>query len=67
MEYSEELYTAAAMYIHGLRNGTTRYPIYLTSVRLGGLNVSYGLYTVNLLNLKKRVEDRLNGFPLQKY
>ncbi|MET0050111.1 MAG: class I adenylate cyclase [Candidatus Thiodiazotropha sp.] len=67
LEYSDELYTAAAMYIHGLRNGTTRYPIYLTSVRLGGLQISHGLYTVNLLNLKKRVEDRLNGFPLQRY
>ncbi len=66
LEFSDELYTATAMYIHGVRKGTTRYPIYLTSVRLGGLHVPYGLYTVSLLNLKKRVEDRLNGYPIQR-
>lgn len=61
LEYSNELYSVAANYIHSFRKGEVKYPIYLTSIRLSGINTQQTLETVNLLNLKKRVERRLNS------
>jgi adenylate cyclase class 1 len=61
LEYSTELYAAAANYINSHRRGGERYPIYLTSLRLSDVLSQQNLETVNLLNLKKRVEDRLNS------
>ena len=60
LEYSEDLYRMAADYIQSCRQNDVRYPIYLTSVRLGGLQTVQNLSTVGLLNLKKHVEQRLN-------
>jgi adenylate cyclase class 1 len=62
MEYGNELYSLAAEYIHSFRKGGVKYPIYLTSIRLSGINTQQTLETVNLLNLKKRVEARLSNF-----
>ncbi|MES9852983.1 MAG: class I adenylate cyclase [Candidatus Thiodiazotropha sp. L084R] len=60
MEYGRELYSAVAEYINSFRKGDAKYPVYLTSVRLSGIQTPQVLETVNLLNLKKRVELRLN-------
>ncbi|MEW8396608.1 MAG: hypothetical protein AB2707_10640, partial [Candidatus Thiodiazotropha sp.] len=60
LEYSDDLYSAAADYIHGQRKGEAHYPIYLTSIRLSGFQTVTRLSTVELLNIKKRVEERLN-------
>jgi adenylate cyclase class 1 len=60
LEYSDELYSATADYIHGLRRGDEKYPIYITSIRLGGFQTDVTLSTVGLLNIKKHVEGRLN-------
>ncbi|MCU7860516.1 MAG: class I adenylate cyclase [Candidatus Thiodiazotropha sp. (ex Lucinoma kastoroae)] len=62
LEYGIDLYHAAAEYIHSVRQGDVNYPIYLTSIRLSGFSSLQGLATVDLLNLKKRVEKRLNGY-----
>ncbi|MCU7892254.1 MAG: class I adenylate cyclase, partial [Candidatus Thiodiazotropha sp. (ex Ustalcina ferruginea)] len=60
LEYSDELYSATAEYIHGIRKGDVKYPIYLTSIRLSGFQSVSQLSTVELLNIKKHVEQRLN-------
>jgi adenylate cyclase class 1 len=61
LEYSDDLYAATADYIHSIRAGAEKYSIYLTSVRLSMLHTQQKLSTVNLLNLKKRVEKQLNS------
>jgi adenylate cyclase class 1 len=60
LEYGDDLYSATIDYIHSIRRGDERYPIYLTSMRLSGLNRVQTLSTVDLLNMKKHVEERLN-------
>ncbi|MET0042423.1 MAG: class I adenylate cyclase, partial [Candidatus Thiodiazotropha sp. 6PLUC3] len=60
MEYGRALYASVAEYINSFRKGDAKYPVYLTSVRLSGIQTPQALETVNLLNLKKRVELRLN-------
>ncbi|MBL3590732.1 MAG: hypothetical protein JMN24_13165 [gamma proteobacterium endosymbiont of Lamellibrachia anaximandri] len=60
LEYGEEIYTATAIHLQGLREGNQRYPIYLTSLRLAGIQTIEPPRTVELLQLKKRVEQRLN-------
>ncbi|MBA1443544.1 MAG: class I adenylate cyclase [Gammaproteobacteria bacterium] len=60
LEYGEEIYTATAIHLQGLREGNQRYPIYLTSLRLAGMQTIEQPRTVELLQLKKRVEQRLN-------
>jgi adenylate cyclase class 1 len=60
MEYGDALYSVVAEYINSLRKGDSQYPIYMTSIRLSGLQILPTLETVNLLNLKKRVEERIN-------
>ncbi|MGD9164054.1 MAG: class I adenylate cyclase, partial [Chromatiales bacterium] len=61
LEYGDELYAATAEYIHTLRQGDARYPIYLTSLRLSGFQPIESPTTVELLMLKRRVEDQLNA------
>ncbi|MEW8324340.1 MAG: class I adenylate cyclase [Candidatus Thiodiazotropha taylori] len=60
MEYGDALYSVVAEYINSLRKSDSKYPIYMTSIRLSGLQIMPTLETVNLLNLKKRVENRIN-------
>jgi adenylate cyclase class 1 len=60
LEYGDDLYAATIDYIHGIRRSDEHYPIYLTSMRLSGLNRVQTLSTVDLLNMKKYVEVRLN-------
>ena len=60
LEYGDDLYQATADYLHSLRKGETRYPIYLTSLRLSSFQPVEPPTTVELLNLKRRVEERLN-------
>jgi adenylate cyclase class 1 len=61
LEYSDDLYSATAEYIHSVRKGDEKYPIYITSVRLSGFQIESQLSTVTLLNIKKHAEERLNG------
>ncbi|MCU7842341.1 MAG: class I adenylate cyclase [Candidatus Thiodiazotropha sp. (ex Monitilora ramsayi)] len=64
LEYGNDLYSATAEYIHSLRHGDVRYPIYLTSLRLSSFQPTETPTTVELLELKRRVEERLNTiFP----
>ena len=60
IEYGAEIYQATASYLQSLREGNENYPIYLTSLRFSGLQIIDPPRTVELLNLKKRVEERLN-------
>jgi adenylate cyclase class 1 len=60
LEYSDDLYSATADYIHGVRKGDEKYPIYITSARLSGFQTESQLSTVALLNIKKHAEERLN-------
>ncbi|MEN8178517.1 MAG: class I adenylate cyclase [Pseudomonadota bacterium] len=62
VEYGDEIYQATASYLQSLREGNESYPIYLTSLRFSGLQIIDPPRTVELLNLKKRVEERLNRF-----
>jgi adenylate cyclase class 1 len=62
LEYGDDLYAATAEYIHTLRRGGDRYPIYLTSLRLSGFQPIESPTTVELLMLKRIVEDQLNAF-----
>ncbi len=62
LEYGQDLYAATAEYIHSLRRGDQRYPIYLTSLRLSGFQPIEPPTTVELLNQKRKVESRLNAF-----
>ncbi|MCU7850775.1 MAG: class I adenylate cyclase [Candidatus Thiodiazotropha sp. (ex Monitilora ramsayi)] len=62
LEYGDELYSATAEYLHSLRHGDERYPIYLTSMRLSSFQPIEPPATVELLELKRRVEERLNAF-----
>lgn len=61
LEYGDHLYSATTEYIHSLRRGNQRYPIYLTSLRLSSLQSVEPPTTVELLILKRRVEERLNA------
>ncbi|MES9969261.1 MAG: class I adenylate cyclase [Candidatus Thiodiazotropha sp.] len=61
LEYGDELYAAIVQYIHGIRHSDEGYPIYLTSIRLSGTKPIQRLSTVDLLNMKKHVERRLNS------
>jgi adenylate cyclase class 1 len=60
LEYGDDLYAATVDHLHSIRKSDERYPIYLTSMRLGGLQTIQTLSTVDLLNMKKYVEARLN-------
>ncbi|MES9992474.1 MAG: class I adenylate cyclase [Candidatus Thiodiazotropha sp.] len=60
LEHSDDIYSVASAYIHRQRQGEEPYPIYLTSIRLSGFQTVTRLSTVDLLNIKKRVEARLN-------
>lgn len=62
LEYGDELYGVTAEYLHSLRQGGERYPIYLTSLRLSGFQPIEPPTTVELLILKRRVEERLNRY-----
>jgi adenylate cyclase class 1 len=62
LEYGDELYEATAAHIHSLRRGEQRYPIYLTSLRLSSFQPIESPATVELLRLKRQVEERLNSF-----
>ncbi len=61
LEYGEELYSATVEYIHSLRRSRARYPIYLTCLRLSSFQPIEPPTTVELLMLKRRVEERLNA------
>jgi adenylate cyclase class 1 len=60
LEYAEDIYAATANYLRTQREGNEDYPIYLTSLSHSGLPVLQPPATVVLLELKKRVEQRLN-------
>jgi adenylate cyclase class 1 len=62
LEYGDELYGTTADYIHSLRRSNEHYPIYLTSLRLSSCQPVEPPTTVELLMLKRQVEERLNVF-----
>jgi len=60
LEYGEEIYRATTEYLYELREGNEDYPIYLTSLSASGLPALQPPATVVLLELKNRIEQRLN-------
>jgi adenylate cyclase class 1 len=60
LEYGEDIYAATGQYLCALREGQGDYPIYLTSLGCSGLPILQPPATVVLLELKKRIEQRLN-------
>ena len=55
----DELYQNVAQYIEQLRRDRTHYPIYLTSVEFTQYNEVATLSTVEILTMKRRIEQRL--------
>jgi adenylate cyclase class 1 len=62
LEFGDDLFETVADYIHSLRKGNQHYPIYLTSLRLSGFQLIEPPTTVELLMLKRQVEEQLNAF-----
>lgn len=62
LEYGDDIYQATAYYLQSLRSGHQSYPIYLTSLRFSGPQTIEPPRTVELLGLKKRVEEKLNRY-----
>ncbi|MGD8587879.1 MAG: class I adenylate cyclase [Chromatiales bacterium] len=60
LEYGEDIYASTARCLRAQREGKVDYPIYLTSLNCSGLPSLQPPGTVLLLELKKRVEQRLN-------
>jgi adenylate cyclase class 1 len=60
LEYGQDIYAATASYLYTHRAGNKDYPIYLTSLSCSGLPIQQSPATVILLELKKRIEQRLN-------
>lgn len=60
LEYGDALYPRVARHILGLRRGRSRYPIYLTAVETSDNDFDQRPSSIGILNLKKRVETRLN-------
>ena len=55
----DELYQHAARHIEQLRRDRKHYPIYLTSIEFTQYNEVAALSTVEILNMKRRIEQRL--------
>jgi adenylate cyclase class 1 len=60
LEYGDALYPRVARHILGLRSNGSRYPIYLTTVETSDNDLDQRPSSIGILNLKKRVETRLN-------
>jgi adenylate cyclase class 1 len=60
LEFGDELYGAVADQVLALRSGQQRYPLYLTGVELSGPAPGQEGSTIEALQLKKRLEARLN-------
>ena len=69
LEYGANVLQETVSYILGKRKKNERYPIYITDIDIMGTsksgNTNRPLQTIELLNYKKQIEDRLNGI-LQK-
>lgn len=69
LEYGANVLEETVSYLLGRRKRNERYPIYITDIDITGTSKSsYAhkpLQTIELLNYKKQIEDRLNGI-LQK-
>ncbi|MEJ1354218.1 MAG: class I adenylate cyclase [Candidatus Sedimenticola sp. (ex Thyasira tokunagai)] len=60
LEHGDHIYTAVAEYILSKRANREAYPIYLTGLEITGAFAAGKWSTIALLNLKKRLEGRLN-------
>jgi adenylate cyclase class 1 len=60
LEFGEEFYRATAIHLQNLRRKGHAYPFYLTALQSTGIHGLQSLSTVEMLNLKCRVEDKLN-------
>jgi adenylate cyclase class 1 len=60
VEFGEELFHEAARHIVRQRGEQDLYPIYLTGLQFSSSSPAAGWSTIELLNLKKRLERRLN-------
>lgn len=60
LEFGDALYGAVAEQVLALRSGQQRYPLYLTGVELSGSVSGQEGSTIEALQLKKRLEVRLN-------
>ena len=60
LEHGESLYEVVAKKVLAMRSGQQSYPLYLTSVELSGPSPGQEGSTIEILQLKKRLEARLN-------
>jgi len=63
-EYGSDLFLEVAKYVLYLRNGGLHYPIYITDIDLSpsmmNVDTPNKLQTINFLDYKKRIEEKLN-------
>ncbi len=60
LEHGDHIYTAVAKYVLSKRANRETYPIYLTGLEITGVFADSTWPTIELLNFKKRLEERLN-------
>ena len=60
VEYGDQLYAAVAEQVQAWRRGNKNYPLYLTGVELAGVTTNRSNSTIEMLHLKKRLEEKLN-------
>ena len=60
VEYGDQLYAAVAKQVQAWRRGNQSYPLYLTGVELSGAIAGQSGSTIEMLQLKKRLETQLN-------
>lgn len=60
LEHGRETYAKAALYIQSMRKTKERYPIYITAIQYNASQQGTPATSVELFNLKQRVEQRLN-------
>ncbi len=60
VEYGERIFSAVAEQVQAWRRGHKNYPLYLTGVELSGVTTSRSNSTIEMLHLKRDLEEKLN-------
>ncbi len=60
LELGQQLYVTVAEQVLAKRASGQPYPLYLTGVELFGLGLGHGASTIEILQMKKHLENRLN-------
>jgi adenylate cyclase class 1 len=62
LEYGDDFYQVTVDFLRSKREGRQDYPIYLTALRVSGFRLQEPPSTVEMLRLKKKIEERLNSY-----